>query len=312
MLSALTAAALAASFPATSKFSFRGHNCAYVTAGSGPPILLLHGFAGSSYNCWRSTVPELAKTHTVYSMDLLGQGQSDQPADVTYSIDLWREQSAAFCSEKLNGESPIVIGHSFGSLVALELAASDVDVKAVGMMNCGIGMNNKGVLNTLEAEWQIAIAKVFLGLVDLILNQKWLILNVFSDVERLQTLVRNALQGSVYVNADRVDDELVNDYVSLAADKEAAAEVLRQIYTNDSGPVPFTASAKLPADFPICTIWGDEDNLAPSTGPVGKHFRARATTAEATRFDEIRAGHVPQDDNPQVTNAILGEWLASL
>ena len=69
-----------ASFPTPKRYSWRGHSCAYVEAGAGPPVLLLHGFAGSSFNCWRSTVPALASTHTVYGLDLLGLGSSDQPS----------------------------------------------------------------------------------------------------------------------------------------------------------------------------------------------------------------------------------------
>ena len=35
-------------------------------------------------------------------------------------------------------EPPIVIGHSFGSLIALELAARGTPVRGIGMMNCGV------------------------------------------------------------------------------------------------------------------------------------------------------------------------------
>ena len=82
----------AAAFPPATQYTWRGHKCSYVKAGQGPPVLLLHGFAGSAFNCWRSTVPALAATHTVYGLDLLGLGASAQPANVEYSIDLWREQ----------------------------------------------------------------------------------------------------------------------------------------------------------------------------------------------------------------------------
>ena len=144
-----TAGSATGVFPPASSYVWRGHTCSFVVAGQGPPVLLLHGFAGSAYNCWRSTLPALAATHTVYGLDLLGLGASDQPDDVEYSIDLWREQCADFVADRLD-EPPIVIGHSFGSLIALELArdlgAQGKPIRAVGMMNCGIGMNNKNAL----------------------------------------------------------------------------------------------------------------------------------------------------------------------
>jgi pimeloyl-ACP methyl ester carboxylesterase len=43
-----------------------------------------------------------------------------------------------------------------------------------------------------------------------------------------------------------------------------------------------------------------------------RFFRQRAQALPATRFEEIHAGHVPQDDSPEQTNAILREWLAGV
>ena len=65
--------------------------------------------------------------------------------------------------------------------------------------------------------------------------------------------------------------------------------------------------------MPMLVVWGDKDNLAPSTGPVGKYLKARAGRVAATRFEELQnVGHVPQDDAPDRTNAILEEWLGGL
>lgn len=317
-------------FPTASRYPWRGHSCSYVKAGNGPPVLLLHGFAGSAYNCWRSTLPSLATTHTVYALDLLGLGASDQPSDVEYGIDLWREQCEDFIGEQLS-EPPIVIGHSFGSLIALELAREQTEkgkpLRAVGMMNCGVGMNNKNALKVEDwrreqqekgmdvdsstPSWQLAIFSFVLSIVDFIFNQRWLLTQILERFATAET-VRGALQGSVYINPERVTDDLVNDYLSLANDKKAAVEVLRQIYTNDGGPLPFPAAAALPEDFPILTVWGNQDNLAPIFGPVGTFFRERSKRLIATQFNEIDAGHVPQDDNPELTNKILNEWLATV
>ena len=121
------------------------------------------------------------------------------------------------------------------------------------------------------------------------------------------------LQASVYVNPERVTDDLVADYLGLAENRPAAVEVVRQIYTNDGGPLPFTAAAALPDAFPLLVVWGDRDNLAPlQYSPVGRFFRARAEKLPAMRFEELASGHVPQDDAPEVTNRILGDWLATV
>src|SRR5688572_17051467 len=43
----------------------------YVTGGTGEPLVLLHGWPQSWYE-WRGVMPELAKKHTVYALDLPG------------------------------------------------------------------------------------------------------------------------------------------------------------------------------------------------------------------------------------------------
>ncbi|UAJ10564.1 alpha/beta fold hydrolase [Glacieibacterium megasporae] len=50
----------------------------YRRAGSGPPVVLLHGFPETSH-CWRRIIPVLAEHHTVIAPDLRGCGASDRP-----------------------------------------------------------------------------------------------------------------------------------------------------------------------------------------------------------------------------------------
>jgi len=52
-------------------------NCAI--GGSGPPVLLLHGYP-QNHLMWRDVAPALAGDHTVVMADLRGYGDSDKPA----------------------------------------------------------------------------------------------------------------------------------------------------------------------------------------------------------------------------------------
>ena len=316
--------------PAT-QYTWCGHTCSYVTAGpeasERPPIVLIHGFAGSAYNAWRATIPALARTHRVYALDLLGLGASAKPTDVRYSIELWRDQCADFVRERCE-TPPVVIGHSFGSLIALELARMS-ECRAIAMMNCAIGMNNKNAL-ALDAwrreqpasvtadlsplpvaAWQLAAFGAVLSAVDALFSQRWLLSALLERFATAPT-VRNTLISAVYKDASRVDAPLVDDYVSLAADRRAACEVLRQIYTNEAGPLPFEALGVLDEDTPLLAVWGDDDRIAPADGPVGRCLAARARRLDATQFERLPAGHVPQDDCPEETNTLLLQWLEQL
>lgn len=52
----------------------------YVRAGTGDPVLLLHGWPQSWY-CWRKVIPALAQRYTVVAPDLRGLGDSSRPLD---------------------------------------------------------------------------------------------------------------------------------------------------------------------------------------------------------------------------------------
>ena len=88
-------------------FHWRGHRIAYTKRGSGPPLLLVHGIhaTASSFE-WRFNVDELARNHTVYTIDLLGFGRSDRPA-IRYSARLYLALIADFVAQVV--ASPVVI-----------------------------------------------------------------------------------------------------------------------------------------------------------------------------------------------------------
>ena len=64
--------------------TIHGYRRAYVRAGSGPAVLLIHGI-GDSSDTWRPVLEGLAETHTVIAPDLLGLGRSEKPR-ADYSI----------------------------------------------------------------------------------------------------------------------------------------------------------------------------------------------------------------------------------
>ena len=91
----------------------------YYQAGSGPPVILLHGL-GEAAVIWYANVEPLARGHTVYAPDLPGHGASDEPP-WEYSL----ENSVYFLEafmDALGLERASLVGNSMGGLVALALA----------------------------------------------------------------------------------------------------------------------------------------------------------------------------------------------
>eukprot|EP00897_Mesotaenium_endlicherianum_P009778 jgi/Mesen1/8829/ME000053S08234 len=71
-------------------WSWAGHEIKYVAEGSGPAVVLVHGF-GASIGHFRKNIPVLSESYTVYALDLLGQGGSAKPPNFVYTIEAWAE-----------------------------------------------------------------------------------------------------------------------------------------------------------------------------------------------------------------------------
>jgi 2-hydroxy-6-oxonona-2,4-dienedioate hydrolase len=94
----------------------------YLSAGEGPPLVLLHG-AGDNALDWRWVLPALARTHHVYAPDLPGSDDSAKPA-ADYSPAFFERFVSGFIDALGIGRATFV-GSSLGGLIALRLALSD-------------------------------------------------------------------------------------------------------------------------------------------------------------------------------------------
>ena len=92
--------------------------------GDGQPVLLLHGLA-STCHIWDLVAPALAADFRVAALDQRGHGQSAQ-VDEGYDFATVLGDAAAFI-EVMGWERPVVVGHSWGADVALELAVAHPD-----------------------------------------------------------------------------------------------------------------------------------------------------------------------------------------
>lgn len=101
-----------------------GASLAYRTAGAGPPVLLLHATLSSSYQL-RALTLRLAERFRVVAVDRRGGGESalaGAPLAAPIDIDVHVADLAAVIeAEQLEG--CLVVGHSYGGCLALEVAA---------------------------------------------------------------------------------------------------------------------------------------------------------------------------------------------
>jgi pimeloyl-ACP methyl ester carboxylesterase len=97
----------------------------YVTAGQGPPVVLLHGWPQTWWE-WRHTMAALAPHYTVIAPDLRGLGDSSRPLGGydkrTVAGDVWR-----LVSQTLGHQRFRLVGHDWGGPTAFALAADHPD-----------------------------------------------------------------------------------------------------------------------------------------------------------------------------------------
>ncbi|CAI0942126.1 alpha/beta fold hydrolase [Serratia ficaria] len=108
----------------------------YVMAGSGEPLVLLHGFP-QTWREWHQMIPTLAKTFTVIAPDLRGFGDSDKPSTGydkrTVAEDIYQ------LVHHLGFEDINLVGHDIGMMVAYEYASAHPnEVSKLAMLEAGL------------------------------------------------------------------------------------------------------------------------------------------------------------------------------
>jgi len=126
----------------------------YLKAGSGPPVVLIHGGASDSRD-WVGTMTALSHRYSLYAPDLIGYGQSDRTKEGYYLSD-FSEFILGFI-ETLGLEHPVLVGHSLGGRLCLEIALRHPEKvrKLVLVDTAGLGKVSLWGQILLTAFWAI-------------------------------------------------------------------------------------------------------------------------------------------------------------
>ncbi len=93
----------------------------YVTKGTGPLVVMIHGFPDYWYT-WRKQIPALAENHQVVAMDQRGYNWSDQPEGVeSYAMSHLVDDVLAVVKH-FERDQAIIVGHDWGGMVAWQFA----------------------------------------------------------------------------------------------------------------------------------------------------------------------------------------------
>ena len=107
----------------------------YEKTGAGAPILLIHNLTtcSSSYE-WNKIVSSLAKTNTVYTLDLLGCGRSEKP-EVTYTNFLYVQLINDFIKNVIKEKTNVVASGESSAIVIMAAANNDQIIDKIMLIN---------------------------------------------------------------------------------------------------------------------------------------------------------------------------------
>ncbi len=107
------------------KLRLDGYQAHYLKAGSGQPaVVMVHGGA-SDCGDWLNTIAALSDSYSVYAPDLVGYGMSESYKD-GYCLSDFVEFTLGF-TEALGLDSHVLVGHSLGGRICLEMALRHPD-----------------------------------------------------------------------------------------------------------------------------------------------------------------------------------------
>ena len=271
------------------QMSLHGHRVIYHMAGSGPPVVLIHGMVNSSRH-WREVALRLADRYTVIAPDLIGHGDSATPRG-DYSLGA-HAASIRDLLAVLGIERASIVGHSLGGGVAMQFFYQfpQRTERLVLVSSGGLGREVSPLLRSATLPGVSALLAT-------IAHPRLLAgLRYAGDGMR-----RGGVRQGVYLQAiARALRPLEEPGARIAF-----LHTLRAVIDLHGQRVSATDRLYLLAGMPTLIVWGERDNTIPSA-----HGRAAHGAAPGSSFETLPdAAHFPHLEDPDGLAAILGDFL---
>jgi pimeloyl-ACP methyl ester carboxylesterase len=263
----------------------------YLEAGSGPPVVLLHGLGATN----ASMLPplwDLARDHRVLAPDLPGFGGSGKPMR-SYDSPFFARWLRDFL-DAVGIQKAILIGNSLGGRIALEAGLSMPDRVDRMVLLCP----SPAFLRGRQAVPLVRLLRPELALVPMLLTH-----SVVVDVARSMFSKPDRLRPEWF---DSFADEFLRVFASPRG-RVAFFAAARQVYLEEpSGGQGFwdrLPGLKRPALF----VWGEKDWLVPAR--FAHHIGQALPNCKSVVLKDC--GHVPQYELPDRTNRLIRDFLAT-
>ena len=248
-----------------------GVGLAYMDTGSGdPPVLFIHGWCcDRSY--WRDQLLEFQGRHRTVAVDLRGHGDSDKP-DQGYTIAGFVDD-VAWLTDRVGLDRPIIVGHSMGGLIGLNLVRKHPDLaRGLVMVDSPVVPIPDTLKSTEEA--------IFAGLRS----------PAYMDVAK--SFVGNFMFRA---DSDPTLKQSIVDGMALAPQRVMASALQDTLSSTNMAPGP----------IPLPALFVRASTSMASAGEITARY-------PGLRVEEFDAGHFLQMEKPDAFNEILGAFMGDV
>jgi len=246
---------------------------------TGQDILFVHGWASSS-RMWNHTMRTMGTRQRTWALDLPGFGDSEKPGNGWYAIDNWVDTIAEFCTQH-GLSNPVVVGHSMGGTLALSLA-----------------LRYPKLISRLVVINPIVTGRTYL---DLRLLASSPVSQVMSKLGRWvwPIAISPAFSNPFGLRSRRADHYRRTQEDWAKVEGHTVIETIKAVFKHDlSGALP-------QIQHPTLVILGKHDMTAPN-----REGRLVAQRIAGAQLAVLKAGHLPTDDCPAATQAVLDAFIA--
>ncbi|WP_433260428.1 alpha/beta fold hydrolase [Actinosynnema sp. CS-041913] len=269
----------------------------YVKGGSGPALVLLHGWPQTWFE-WRGIMPALAEHHTVYALDLPGLGDSTG-SPPSYDKATLARYVHTLVAERLGVRDARVVGHDLGAAVAFQYAVQfPQDVAKLAYLDLPLpgpaldGARYRGLSWHIAFHAQEQVPEAVVG----------------DDVREYLSLFypQVAFGGTAFGGtgaASPFTDAEVDEYTRTYRRPEVLHGGFELYRTLDQDVIANTAAAPITTPTLLMTAAGLLDATRATVAP---------RIATITRAVEVpRAGHWLAEENPQFVTTELLAFLGA-